>query len=504
MTLQELDRTFYELLRRETVAKGYLPNWRTTAGSGSVKQANFQAAKDALKLTGKTPIDIWGTSADVQRDTKAVNRIVVNRKSVIKGQRTNYGLERYVEDTSQPLPPSGVYPLKKVFAADTVIVTYEIRTVTDKIEYDRVMYEIVSNALGLARKDVKAVDSSWNFTGEVFPIDFQDMNDVSAVQDIIEQVYTFRVIEVAVTEDIVIQQNIPALIQIQAGLLVKNAEFDLDAVPQAPPSSVDLTITVGAMGGSPLDVDAQAFITAANITNNAQKMAINQLVLDLKAANIWAKMYALYPFVGGSATSHKFNLKNPLDSDLAFRLVFSGGWTHTATGALPNGINAFANTKFIPSIHGGGLNNASYSYYSRSNLAGGTGVELGAFTIAPNNDTTQLVIDYLGSSYAAINSTFATAGAAAPPTGFYSTSRVNPSNVVTYRNGAILFTTSLISSNPTPIEIILASRNDNGVPLLFSNREVAFAHIGQGLDATEQVFLYNAVQTFQTTLGRNV
>jgi energy-coupling factor transporter ATP-binding protein EcfA2 len=37
----------------------------------------------------------------------------------------------------------------------------------------------------------------------------------------------------------------------------------------------------------PLDPDAQAFITAANITNQTQKIAINQLVLDLKSYSLW-------------------------------------------------------------------------------------------------------------------------------------------------------------------------------------------------------------------------
>ena len=86
-----------------------------------------------------------------------------------------------------------------------------------------------------------------------------------------------------------------------------------------------------------LDVDAQAFITATGITDATQITAVNNLVLGLKGNNIWTKMKAIYPMVGGTATTHKFNLKNPLDTDAAFRLVFSGGWTHSANGALPNG-----------------------------------------------------------------------------------------------------------------------------------------------------------------------
>ena len=81
-------------------------------------------------------------------------------------------------------------------------------------------------------------------------------------------------------------------------------------------------------GGGGNDADAQAFITASGISGT-EATAINTLVTDLKSANIWAKMKAVYPIVGGTATSHKFNLLNPVDSNAANRLVFAGGVTHS-------------------------------------------------------------------------------------------------------------------------------------------------------------------------------
>ena len=92
-----------------------------------------------------------------------------------------------------------------------------------------------------------------------------------------------------------------------------------------------------------IDPDAQAFITAASITDPTQQSAINTLVTDLKGYGVWTKMKALYPFCGSTASQHKWNLKDPRDLDVAFRLVFSGGGTHSANGAWPNGTNAYAN-----------------------------------------------------------------------------------------------------------------------------------------------------------------
>jgi hypothetical protein len=68
------------------------------------------------------------------------------------------------------------------------------------------------------------------------------------------------------------------------------------------------------------------------------------LVSDLKRFGLWTKIKAFYPFVGGNATSHKFNLKDPRDSNDAYRLTFSGGWTHSSMGIKGNNSNTVANT----------------------------------------------------------------------------------------------------------------------------------------------------------------
>jgi hypothetical protein len=79
-------------------------------------------------------------------------------------------------------------------------------------------------------------------------------------------------------------------------------------------------------GGNVVDIDpdAQAFLTATGITDPTITSAIDTLVLDLKAASLWTKMKALYPFVGGTSTTHKYNLVDPADTDAAFRLTFNG------------------------------------------------------------------------------------------------------------------------------------------------------------------------------------
>ena len=130
------------------------------------------------------------------------------------------------------------------------------------------------------------------------------------------------------------------------------------------------------------DADATAFIdaltTAGVSLSSTEESAINTLVTDLKTAGVWTKMQAIYPFVGGTATGHKYNLADPQDTDAAFRLDFNGGWTHSATGADPNGTNAYADTHFNPHANLASFTDSHFAIYSRDNVSDNT-VILGAY-----------------------------------------------------------------------------------------------------------------------------
>jgi hypothetical protein len=91
------------------------------------------------------------------------------------------------------------------------------------------------------------------------------------------------------------------------------------------------------------DADAFAFVEVAGISDPTQQTAVNTLVLGLKANNLWTKMVAIYPFIGGSAYAHKFNLKNTS----LYQLSFAGGINHTSLGVVTTATNASAGTGII-------------------------------------------------------------------------------------------------------------------------------------------------------------
>jgi len=268
-------------------------------------------------------------------------------------------------------------------------------------------------------------------------------------------------------------------------------------------------------GGGGVDPDAQAFITAAAITDPTQQAAINQLVVDLKGYSIWTKMKALYPFVGGTASQHKFNLKDPRDLDAAFRLVFNGGWTHSSTGATPNGTNGYADT-FLDSYFGPtgsplpyiSQTDISFGVYSRTNnIVGGADISGGRMN-ATFFEQTLFLKNTDNNTYWAV-SDFITNGAAniiSDTRGLINVSRINNTNKKIYRNGSLISTYNGAADNYQGVacKFAIGARSNSSGISQYSNRQYAFAYISNGLTDTEALNFYTAVQAFQTTLNRNV
>jgi hypothetical protein len=257
-------------------------------------------------------------------------------------------------------------------------------------------------------------------------------------------------------------------------------------------------------GGVPLDPDAQAFLTAAGITDGTITTAIDTLVTDLKLYGLWSKMKAIYPFVGGTATTHKFNLKDPQDTNAAFRLVFAGGWTHSANGAQPNGTNAYANTFYVPNTECNSANN-SVSFYSRTNSNAGQPYDISSTTNAGGTSNPySLICRYTTNISYFANGSYNIAAGNNNGQGFF-LGFIDATNQRLYRNGSQIGAASIPVATLPSFSLFIGANNGGGSIGLFSNKECAFASMGGSkLTTTEAIDYYTAVQAFQTTLGRQV
>ena len=214
-------------------------------------------------------------------------------------------------------------------------------------------------------------------------------------------------------------------------------------------------------------------------------------------------MKAIYPMVGGTAALHKWNLKDPQDLDAAFRLVFNGGWTHSSTGALPNGTNGYANTFLNPNSAFTVNDNCHMAYYSRTNGVDGFDVEIGVqvtnyFVLSVKRAGN---ITYYGLNTTGTFSTFSDINSAA----FYIGSRIGTAQKG-FRNSSLVANTTNTAGTRPNGNVFLATLNFNGAPDvgLYSTKECAFSSIGDGLTDTEAANFYTAVQAYQTTLSRQV
>lgn len=257
---------------------------------------------------------------------------------------------------------------------------------------------------------------------------------------------------------------------------------------------------ISSSSGGVLD-DAQAFIAAANITDNTQKSAITTLVTNLKTYNIWDKMKAFYPFVGGTASSHKFNLKDPRDLDAAFRLTFNGGVTHSSNGMILGGINGYANTWLNDNVFA--LKDLHVSIYSKTNESSDKW-DFGARNTADNTGTF-LGLKGANTQFIACMQGLTTSGNInnANTTGFYIANRKTTDDIVLNKNGSEIFRASKATVGTSNYPYFIGTFNEGGTPLnQYSGKTLAGVTIGSGLTITESSNLHTVFQTFNTALSR--
>lgn len=257
---------------------------------------------------------------------------------------------------------------------------------------------------------------------------------------------------------------------------------------------------------SQFDYDAINFCSAAGITDQTQVIALNYLCLELKLKELWNKCKVIYPFVGGTASTHKFNLKDPRDLDAAFRITFTGTWTHSANGAQGNGTNNVGNTFFNPRTH---LTTTSTSHgsYIRNNYSGIICGCNNSDVLANQNFLyISSTIATTGNWTATLNSNSATTFnfTAATETGLVATNRSSSTSVKGFYNGSKLIDTTNALTNTPNFNYYIGCRNNAGTAANFSEAQFAFHYIGDSLTDSEHSNMYTIVQQYQTILGRNV
>ena len=254
-----------------------------------------------------------------------------------------------------------------------------------------------------------------------------------------------------------------------------------------------------------IDPDAAAYladvVASGGTTNPTIEAAVDTLFTELKNNGLYSKIYAMYPYVGGTASSHSINaLLNK-----TYDITWIGGMTHGISGSTGNGTNAYGDTGFNPYVEIG----STAGIPSHASIYVGTETDgnYGDFGQRDGSNTLIMAVSY-GNSYYGWHYT---AGGGGSPLGEfvyvnndakgnYIQSRIAIDNAVAYKNGVLQNTRLYTETNSAP-NGNLRVFNDG---LNYSNRRLQFTTIGDGLSAGEIVILDNIINTFQTSLGRNI
>lgn len=251
------------------------------------------------------------------------------------------------------------------------------------------------------------------------------------------------------------------------------------------------------------DPDAAAFFarvtTAGGSLSATERTAVETLVVQMKADGIWSKMKAIYPMVGASAAACAQNLKSS-----SYTGTFTSGWTFASTGIQGNGTSAYMDTGLNADTELAG-NNSHLAAYSRTlNITGSDKYLIGAYSSPPGSF---YAVDLYGSTgylgALGSNTTYNTASVTNTQ-GFIGIKKETNNDQKSFRNSTILQTTTQTSTVKPNLNIWVAALNFNSAGYGYSDLELAFASIGDGLTDAQLSDYYTAVQAFQTTLSRQV
>jgi hypothetical protein len=231
--------------------------------------------------------------------------------------------------------------------------------------------------------------------------------------------------------------------------------------------------------------------------------ATTTLFTSLVSNGLWDKLIAFYPMLGGNSSGCKFNGKNPVDTNAGYRLVFNGGWTYNASGATSNGTNAYADT-FLSASTITPLNSQHLSIYmANANVSGAT-----SRFYAGANGGGLLGVGFSSSLYWYYGVSDA-GGSVFPFTTAQSqgniliTANATASSLL-YRNGTQQQTTVNGNGASIPYSFYIGALNNAGTPQQYYGNQYRFSTIGYGLSAAQVSTLSTIINTFQTSLTRNV
>ncbi|WP_338761831.1 hypothetical protein WAF17_16360 [Bernardetia sp. ABR2-2B] len=193
--LAQLDRAFYDYLRRRLVENGYLPDIAT------LSESNYKTQMQSMASSQKV-IEIFGVGSIKARGRVDVNKVVIDRIDISPADIGAYNT-KYYKKTSETTYEKRVRP------SMTYNVTYQIGYVTDDTIEDRKLMDLILSTFG-AMGCKNGINPDFSKTENYFhyrQVDFKDNSD----GDYFEKIFRYSVQNVFIYQDTIEDTNICVL-----------------------------------------------------------------------------------------------------------------------------------------------------------------------------------------------------------------------------------------------------------------------------------------------------
>lgn len=214
ITLEELDRSIFELIRLEIVAMGYLPDVVQYPNA-----KDYEAAKQQIIQNKGFIIEVDGVGSGEARGERVMCSISVDRKDITMGSIGGNTVQyRKVNDkfTKERVPQA------------TSNIMYDIRIYTNSLAKERLISEMIYDIIG--HRNYYRIAEEYNTFGDkkFFGISKGDISMAKGKQ--LERLFKFEVEDVWIGRNKVLTNNIVPLTSVVYRFALKDMSGDVEIV----------------------------------------------------------------------------------------------------------------------------------------------------------------------------------------------------------------------------------------------------------------------------------
>lgn len=196
-TLAQIDRGIFEILRVALVQSGFLPDILV-----HTTQNAYQIALQAIKTSGKIPVNLYGVGSWNAKEKLKFNTIIIERK-----ERNLSALGyRGIPITTQK--STGEYQTQKL-PYETAELKYNITLICEDVQNERLLQSLIMQTFD-SFTEIKGVNDNGSFTENTFLFFNENIINTSTA-DMIEIQFRFKTSELILIDLKTLDNNVAPL-----------------------------------------------------------------------------------------------------------------------------------------------------------------------------------------------------------------------------------------------------------------------------------------------------